>query len=84
MALSLAFIANWQGWGGPAVQYWQSIPVLGNLGPVTDWSLIGGSIYGTQAQLGPVLRTGTGCQVLPYTMTGTLVMIYKGWPIRDD
>ena len=26
-----------QGWGGPAVQYRQSTPVLGNLGPVTDW-----------------------------------------------
>ena len=26
-----------QGWGGPAVQYRQSIPVLGNLGPVLDW-----------------------------------------------
>ena len=28
---------NHQGWGGPAVQYLQSTPVLGNLGPVTDW-----------------------------------------------
>ena len=26
-----------QGWGVPAVQYRQSTPVLGNLGPVTDW-----------------------------------------------
>ena len=26
-----------QGWGGPAVQYRQSTPVPGNLGPVTDW-----------------------------------------------
>ena len=28
---------NDQGWGGPAVQYRQSTPVLRNLGPVTDW-----------------------------------------------
>ena len=28
---------NNQGWGGPAVQYRQSTPVLWNLGPVTDW-----------------------------------------------
>ena len=26
-----------QGWGGTAVQYRQSTPVLGNLGPVADW-----------------------------------------------
>ena len=26
-----------QGWGVPAVQYRPSTPVLGNLGPVTDW-----------------------------------------------
>ena len=26
-----------QGWGGPPVQYRQSRPVLGNLGPVMDW-----------------------------------------------
>ena len=26
-----------QGWGGPAVQYRQSTPVLENLVPVTDW-----------------------------------------------
>ena len=30
-------ITKIQGWGGPAVQYRQSIPVLGNLGPVLDW-----------------------------------------------
>ena len=30
-------VTPYQGWGGPAVQYRQSTPVLGNLGPVTDW-----------------------------------------------
>ena len=29
-------LAAWQGWGGPAVQYRQSTPVLGNLGTVAD------------------------------------------------
>ena len=31
------FVDGLQGWGGPAVQYRQSTPVLGNLGPVMDW-----------------------------------------------
>ena len=29
-------LAKTQGWGGPAVQYQKSTPVLGNLGTVTD------------------------------------------------
>ena len=39
MAQFLMNMVHWldQGWGGPAVQYRQSTPVLGNLGPVTDW-----------------------------------------------
>ena len=30
------YIRNLQGWGGPAVQYRQSTPMLANLGPVTS------------------------------------------------
>ena len=30
-------VVEYQGWGGPAVQYRQATPVLGNLGPVADW-----------------------------------------------
>ena len=55
---------NYQGWGAPAVQYLQTTPVLGNLVPVTDWR----SYFYDSG----IVRTCTGCQVLPYTRTGGL------------
>ena len=58
------FVDGLQGWGGPAVQYRQSTPVLGNLGPVATWR----SYFYDSG----IVRTCTECQVLPYKRTGGL------------